>query len=403
MTYPERNILVKISNKLSAKMEEITSPLPLLCYALDSTIFSDEDYESVKDVDFLSEMQCDNAPGYFLGALLLFIRNFYEHSDNRNVWVCGLEQSTQHQRSKFISFIRKKCWARKNNCFPRYGSDNVREWVRSQSWVLKAEIGGETADILYNNTKLYNSLVNNFGAMPLMDKPENIDEWKLPQELEECQYVGYLFEHHKWTLMQSLYAIAAENDAPDNLPNWLKPLWGLKRNAIRETLKEKRQNAESSTPQKIKASWMMRYRRDNCEVVLKLRDCSSDRSIAQGSLSFSPRRDYVSVYDLIDRGFDMERPLLIKSGESVLEVCSLLKPVDEPGLVFMAPAGESDKSQYGGILTDCKKWRPRVCMLHRQNESPELLCGDQECKCIRKNTTWGPLKTQNKTRPDSMK
>lgn len=390
MTYDERNILVEISDKLSAKMEEITSPLPLLCYALDSTIFSDEDYEIVKDVDFLSEMQeYDNAPVYFLGALLLFIRNFYEHSDNRNVWVCGLEQSTQHQRSKFISFIREKCWAWKNNCFPRHGFDSIREWVRSQSWVLKAEIGGQAADILDNNTKLYNSLLCSFGdRQPWAEVPQNFDDWNVPDDLSDERYIKWLFENHKWPLIQSLYAIAADGEAPDDLPNWLKPLWGLKRNAIRENLKEKRQNAESSTPKKIKASWMMRYRNGDSEVVLKLRDCSSDRRIAQDTLSFSPRRDYVSVYDLIDRGFDMERPLLIKSGESDLEVCSLLKSVDEPGLVFIAPAGKSDKSQYGGILTDCKKWRPRVCMLHLQNESPELLCGDQECECIRKNTTY---------------
>ena len=384
-------ILEEISEEFSTRLQE--SPcLPLMVYALD--LISEENYNRIKDFDFSCFEDYANGrhirpPKYFLGALLLFIRNFYERGDGHDIWnsSCGLENQA---RNGFIKCLTQhpdgRVW-RGNNLFQTFGA-NWYDWGRGQCWVIKAKTGGITSEVLDNNTKLYNSLVNKFGAEPLKDKPENIDEWKLPQELEKCQYVGYLFEHHKWTLMQSLYAIAADGEAPPDVPNWLKTLWGLKRNAIRETPKEKRQNAVSSTPQKIKASWMMRYRRDDCEVVLKLRDCSSDRSIAQGPLSFSPRRDYVSVYDLIDRGFDMERPLLIKSGESDLEVCSLLKSVDEPGLVFMAPAGKSDKSQYGGILTDCKKWRPRICMLHLQNKSPELLCGDQECKCIRKNTTY---------------
>lgn len=391
MERKHRHLLESVANNL---LKYNNQALPLICYALDPRILSNDKYEELKNVD-LQEIGWyrglnSGVPEYFLGALLLFIRNFYERGDGKDIWKSTPSLSTAKAKEGFTNCIRNLfvCRQWRNNLFPRDGTDIGLDWVRSQCWVIKAETGGKTSEVLDNNTELYKSLVVNFGSFPMRVQPANIDDWKLPDKLKNCSYIVYLFENHKWPLIQSLYAIAADGEAPDGLPNWLKTLWGLKRNAIRENLKEKRQNAESSTPQKIKASWMMRYKRGDCEVVLKLRDCSSDRSIEQGPLSFSPRRDYVSVYDLIDRGFDMERPLLIKSGESDLAVCSLLKPVDEPGLVFMAPAGESDKSQYGGILTDCKKWRPRVCMLHRQKESPELLCGEQECNCIRKNTTY---------------
>ena len=395
MTREQRNILVKISNALSAKVEGITSPLPLLCYALDPDILSKEDYEKITDVDLIEfswyKDKNSSTPEFCLGALLLFIRNFYEKGDGHDIWKSTQGLAQVKVQNGFVECIKKdricKKWS-KSKLFPCTGRECL-DWVRSQCWVIRAENGGISSDVLKNNAKLYDSLLCSFDARkPWAGGSQFFDDWKVPDVLSNERYIKWLFENHKWLLIQSLYAIAADGEAPDDLPNWLKPLWGLKRNAIRENLKENRQNAESSTPKKIKASWMMRYRSDDSEVVLKLRDCSSDRSIAQGSLSFSPRRDYVSVYDLIDRGFDMERPLLIKSGESDLEVCSLLKSVDEPGLVFIAPAGKSDKSQYGGILTDCKKWRPRVCMLHLQNKSPELLCGDQECKCIRKNTTY---------------
>lgn len=381
MNYVQHELLKKNSNRLENSLQRGIR-MPLLCYALDAEFFSDGEYEIVKDVDYLTEMEdFDNAPNYFLGALLLFIRNFYEHSDNRKVWLCGVAQSEQNSRAKFIQFIRdftRETEGRVNPLLP-FGSDEIREWVRSQCWILKAENGGTTADILENNTILYESLFQTFGP----ECPQNINDWKLPERLSNCEYVASLFQNHKWELMQSLYAIAADQEEmPANLPCWLKPLWGIKRNTIKEKQQEKLQNVEQSKQKEV--NLMMVYNRSYYPA-LELLEWGGDKMVKQGDRVFTPRTNLVPLNDLKIRGFNITESFTVSDAETEKEI-SLSHFFEKKFNVFRPRKRHSiwrGLKKYSLVEQNKDSFSRSLLVVHNSNQTPRMQYDDKECQCVK--------------------
>ena len=379
MNPEEREVLIKISNGFSLSLDPQLYPLPLVCYALDENYLPADEYKKVRDVDFSgTDLDCSSGSGYkppkwFAAAVLVYIRNFFERSDGKECWN-GYNIKCQQ---RFVQSVRM---LRKHSLLPPTGTD-IRQWLLSQCWVIRAENRGTTSGLIINNEKLLNSYIAQFGKLDDWNlPPAHLKEWRISSDLEAIPYVRELHTNHRWELLQSLFAISAEGEMPAELPRWLHPLWGLKRGEIQV------ESREPST-EKTKAEWMLRFFEDEISPGLQLPG-GSVRTLLQGDLTYTPTRDFVYVSDMIKRGFNLEEQLKIRSGESFFELPPLLQSVDETCAMFSAPREGDRNLRFCGVMDgNSYKWRSRVCLLHRK-ESLELLCADTICDCLKTETIY---------------
>lgn len=327
MTGEQRNILVKISNTLSAKVEEITSPLPLLCYALDPDILSKEDYEKITDVDLIEFSwfvgKNSSTPKFCLGALLLFIRNFYEKGAGHDIWKSTQGLAQGNAQKGFVECIKKdkdcQKWS-KSDLFPRKGRECL-DWVRSQCWILKAESGGGTSAMIGNNAIVYRRCVDIIGSgvewVDLLDEESQVRKLLESLQLTDDDfeavpaYLDSILSTYKVPYLLSLYALVASSDdsKPENMPQWLSALWSSSYAVMRRE-RIKRSNDVMS----IRGSWKLGINGNEVSVYLSTRAADFDSVKAiQGNHEFQlhPFICEPSLYNFLQYGFDINNEITL--------------------------------------------------------------------------------------------
>ena len=357
--------------------------MPALCYALDENILSDADYELLKDADF--SILGTATPTYTAAIVIIFVRNFYERGSGNNPWQCTPVINNKDCKDGFLYAVSQdpNCskLGFKNPMFPVADANSVaiRPWLLSQCWVIKAENGGITSEILKNNAILYDSLLCSFGARkPWAGDSQFFDGWQVPDVLSVKRYIKWLFENHKWLLIQSLYAIDAEGKAPDDLPNWLKPLWGLKRNAIRENIKLENNVCKQCT----KIDLIFVYN-NSYYPALDLQKWGKDKIVKQGAKVYNPKTNLIPLRDLKNKGFDLKETFIVSDVDNEQEV--VLSDFFENEFSFFSPKKRNriwrGMEKFSLITQEKNSFSRRLLVVRNNNKETSLQYGDNECAC----------------------
>lgn len=325
LTTEQENCLKQVTQKLKKIWETDEPKLPALCYALDSDVLADEDYELLKDADFSIIGRCH--PSYFVAIVLVFIRNFYEKGRGDNYWSCtpscviGRNSSTQ----RFIDCVRDGdvgCYKLDfvNDLYPQ-NNYNIDNWVASQCWMLKVHDGdGRTSRILKANAAVYQLFREQFGDVSWEDLLSgNLDEEFKSMELSPCYfnrniippYIEYLFKYHRKTYLLSLLAMSMDKDepCPENTPSWLKKIWGTAYSDIR---------ISSRNLPSITAYWKIVVNGNFRDLILsyKLKQFNNVYlKQGDGKIELDNQEGAVSLADLLINGFNVHKGLIL-SGET---------------------------------------------------------------------------------------
>lgn len=217
--------------------------LPLLCYALDDAILSQEAYEKAKDGKISEGML--GSPVMLPAILLLFIRNYYERSDGKDYWKSS--KGLQEIKLKFLGLIQEdrfcRNWTGKenNSLFP--AGTGIGDWLKSQCWILKAKEGGTSSQILKNNAAMWSQILDScdysldrFDWQDLIQEDESLNEILKENDPGKAYFGGkavprYIKELCNRSRREYFYSLKAvvSSKLPEDMGEyrWLVPLCNI--------------------------------------------------------------------------------------------------------------------------------------------------------------------------------
>lgn len=338
LTPEQKQVLITISSKLNKAFK--SENRPVICYALDEDFISSREYELIKDCDL-----CINAADYakyFLGAVLLWVRNFYETSDGGDCWnrTNGLEVE---KRAKFQEWLEVHEPWRQCAEFMKLSKDPIRwvSWIRSQCWIIKSS---NQSDVVAHNRNLYQKIsgcsVFDFvrGWNELKDDDFNLLELDcetaddLQDYISSVPYLQYIWKNYKKEYLLSLRAIVSTKDQRQDVDNWLKPLIGVAPSAV-----------------KYNYSWCLLTRCDkSLSPALVLDSEFRDAKICQGQLEVYSSSCVYHLWYLIDKGFDLSKEIEIISKDKYV-VSKIPSPLVQ-GCILFRTRRNKDVLQSGTII-----------------------------------------------------
>lgn len=350
MTPEQRCSLETISYNFRYRLEENNQGLPLICYALNPYLLPDDLYEQLKDVD-LAELRWyggrnDGVPGYFLGALLLFIRNFYERGDGHDIWKSTPSLRIAGAKKGFTNCIKNlyECKQWRNVFFPRDGKNIGLDWVRSQCWILKAKSSGDTSEMLTNNAIVYKHCVEVLGSdvewADLLDDESLVrKDFELvrltPDDFDDPpRYLDFILSNYKVPYLLSLYALVASADdaRPSEIPHWLSSLWSSAYVAMR---RERRKLSNNTMT--IRGGWKLILNGNEINVQLRYQpgDYDTVKAIQENSefqlypFSYAP-----SLYNFLQNGFDVHKEIILIATKGNRKTSFTISGLRKEALIF---------------------------------------------------------------------
>lgn len=302
------NLIVR---RLREKIKTERRILPLICYALDSNIITEDEYESLKGKDAIG----GDISG--LGALLIFIRNFFECSNGVDIW----KSTPWVRRGKIVEQMKRSY----PNMFNNHGLNKPYQWTASQCWFLKRS---GSSRLIKNNRYIYQMLsfcsifdlahpwheIN--GADYELTDLDSETQDELESFLETEPYLKYIWDNYKKEYLMSLRAIVSPRNVLDEVDNWLKPLVGL---------------APSSV--KCNYDWKLLTRNDkSLSPALVLSPEFRDAKIKQGYREALSTSGVYHVWYLIENGFNLNEEIDIILDEKV--VFKISSPIVQQGMLF---------------------------------------------------------------------
>lgn len=309
LTKEQKEVLKNISSKLNNAFKKENRPV--ICYALDEDFISSDEYDMVKDCDLC--VDSDDYAEYFLGAVLLWVRNFYETSDGGDCWnrTRGLDAE---KRTIFQEWLELHEPWRLCAEFMQLSNDSLRwvAWVRSQCWIIKS---ANQSDVVGHNRNLYQKIsgcsVFDFhrGWSELKDDDFNLLELDcetaddLQEYISAVPYLQYIWKNHKKEYLLSLRAIVSDKEQQIGIDNWLKPLIGVAPSAV-----------------KYNYSWCLLTLIDkSLSPALVLDSEFRDASLKQDQLEVSSSSGVYHIWYLIDKGFDLSKEIEIMTKDKKVE------------------------------------------------------------------------------------
>lgn len=306
-----KSINKKLCDRIRTDRKTRGRALPLICYALDSNIIGEDEYESLKDI-VVNEQSSVN-----VGTLLIFIRNFFERTVGIDIWKSSPNVSmpvlNQQMRRSYPQIFGE--WNMK-----------PKDWTASQCWIIKRN---GSSRLIKNNRYIF-KLLSDCAIFNLSRPWQEISEDdfelleldseaqdELQSLLESNVYLKYIWENYRQEYLLSLRAIVSSKNEVNEVEGWLKTLVGM---------------APSSV--KINYEWKLLSRRDkSLSPALVLSSEFRGAKIRQGELEVSSSSGVFHLWYLIDNGFDLFKDIQIiaEDGEVAPAISS---PFVKGGMLF---------------------------------------------------------------------
>lgn len=312
LTSRQRHLLGTISQRFN--LQENLTPLPLMCYALDSVNYlMDDEYEELKNADY-SEEPIDAAgltlyPNWFSAVALVFIRNFFERSNGKDRWFGNDSPNFKNNFRKGIQVARPS-----NDLLKERGG--IRPWLLSQCWIIRQD---NTSSIIANNRAMYESLMHydflrsdySWRDAENMDVSSIVVDYDVEDELiTEDESLNYVWKNYKREYLLTLKALVSPSDNCQEVPTWLRPITKL------------------SDEIHCAVSWELRKTSDGSFSPALILDSSmKDCKICQGELELPASVGVYHLWYLEEYGFDLsctkDNPIVItKNNQFIAEVSS---------------------------------------------------------------------------------
>lgn len=311
LTPQQIDILKTISQRFD--LSSSCTPLPLICYALDSDNYlKQEEYEVLKDASYrkstIDSTGLTLYPNWFSAVVLVFIRNFFERSNGKDRW---FGNDYPNFKNNFIKGIQKN---RPNDLLEMGGG--IRPWLLSQCWIIRQD---NTSSIISNNRAMYEALIHydflrsdySWQEVENMDISSIVVDYDVEDELiTENEYLNYIWKNYKREYLLSLKALVTPRDNCQEAPAWLRAI-----SSISDTIHGA-------------VSWELRKTSDGSfSPALKLDSSMKDCKICQGDLELPASVGVYHLWYLEEYGFDLsctkDNPIVItKNKQLIAEVDS---------------------------------------------------------------------------------
>jgi hypothetical protein len=216
-----KEIRIKIINRLNQEKrnEQIN---PLICYALDETLLPQDIWLKIKNAEEgYSLLSIIDSQGYSELSLVIWVRNFYENGDGRDVWKSLSEHlnvpSSEHNKVKkyFTEYLINRACPWSNDLSER---KQWKRWMRTQCWVLSISSAGRTSSLINNNVRLSGYLDEISKGVQLTDYVKS--EWQNQAIPPYIKVIAQKYPQQVSLTLKSLCGTLSEEELEKN--PWLQ-------------------------------------------------------------------------------------------------------------------------------------------------------------------------------------